>query len=191
MTTTAMAMLAATCKLRRSSYQPICLKMSRKYPPNPRSNPRPRTDFTRDNRKNTLDNPAQIKASEPGRPRSWAHRHATAVHRPNRQGIVSARTRNKSSLMEQSYFAGTAKAIGVNDRELETKSALACAVMNLGYILVRAVSLHHVDALLLARSFLQPSQARSSEIPRNGPRCVASDRWTRKATTGREARIRA
>src|SRR5262245_28647874 len=37
MTTTATAMLAVICKVQRSSYQPLCLKMSRKKLPNPRS----------------------------------------------------------------------------------------------------------------------------------------------------------
>jgi len=48
MTTTATAMLAAICKLRRSSYQPLCLKIPRKKSPNPRSKPRPHTVFIRD-----------------------------------------------------------------------------------------------------------------------------------------------
>src|SRR4029453_8269511 len=117
MTTTAMAMLAAICRLRRSSYQPRCLKMSRKKPPNPRSKPRPRAAFIRDSRKNATDNPAQISASEPGKPWYWARRQATAVHRPNRQAVVSATTRNTSSLMQQSYFGGTAMAI--NDRRVK------------------------------------------------------------------------
>src|SRR3954447_9867772 len=118
MTTRAMAMLAAICKLRRSSYQPRCLKMSRKRPPNPRSKPRPRAVFSRDSRKNALDNPAQISASEPGKPWYWARRQATAVHRPNRQAIASATTRNTSSLIQQSYFVGTGMATRVNDRRL-------------------------------------------------------------------------
>ena len=64
----ATAMLAVICRVRRSSYQPLCLKMSRKKPPNPRSKPSPRTVFIKDNRKNTADSPAQTSASAPGKP---------------------------------------------------------------------------------------------------------------------------
>src|SRR6516164_9770092 len=99
MTTTATAMLAAICKLRRSSYQPLCLKMPRKKSPNPRSKPRPRAVFIKDSRKNAPDNPAQTSASEPGKPWYWARRQATAAHRPNRQGTVSAATRKTSSVI--------------------------------------------------------------------------------------------
>src|SRR6516225_10245021 len=63
MTTTATAMLAAICKLRRSSYQPLCLKMPRKKSPNPRSKPRPRAVFINDSRKNAPDNPAQTSTA--------------------------------------------------------------------------------------------------------------------------------
>src|SRR6516162_8408951 len=99
MTTTATAMLAAICKLRRSSYQPLCLKMPRKKSPNPRSKPRPRAVFINDSRKNAPDNPAQTSASEPGKPWYWARRQATAVHRPNRQGTVSTPTRKTTSVI--------------------------------------------------------------------------------------------
>jgi hypothetical protein len=73
----AWAMLAVTCKVRRSSYQPLCLKMSRKKPPNPRSKPRPRAVFIKDSRKNTAESPAQTSASEPGKPWYCARRQAT------------------------------------------------------------------------------------------------------------------
>src|SRR5262249_10849868 len=86
-------------KLRRSSYQPLCLKMPRKKSPNPRSKPRPRAVFIKDSRKNAPDNPAQTSASEPGKPWYWARRQATAVHRPNRQGTVRAATRQTSSVI--------------------------------------------------------------------------------------------
>src|SRR5262249_11663569 len=99
MTTTATAMLTAICKLRRSSYQPLCLKMPRKKSPNPRSKPRPRAVFIKDSRKNAPDNAAQTSASEPGKPWYWARRQATAVHRPNRQGTVSVATRKTSSVI--------------------------------------------------------------------------------------------
>jgi hypothetical protein len=99
MTTTATAMLAAICKLRRSSYQPLCLKMPRKKSPNPRSKPSPRAVFIKESRKNAPDNPAQTSASEPGKPWYWARRQATAVHRPNRQGTVSVATRKTSSVI--------------------------------------------------------------------------------------------
>ena len=99
MTTTATAMLAAICKLRRSSYQPLCLKMPRKKSPNPRSKPSPRAVLIKESRKNAPDNPAQTSASEPGKPWYWARRQATAVHRPNRQGTVSVATRKTSSVI--------------------------------------------------------------------------------------------
>jgi hypothetical protein len=99
MTATATAMLAAICKLRRSSYQPLCLKMPRKKSPNPPSKPSPRAVLIKESRKNTPDNPTQTSASEPGKPWYWARRQATAVHRPNRQGTVSVATRKISSVI--------------------------------------------------------------------------------------------
>jgi len=79
-TTAATAMLAVICcKVRRSSYQPLCLKMSRKKPPNPLSKPSPRAVLIKDSRKNTADSLSQTSASEPGKPWLWARRQATAV----------------------------------------------------------------------------------------------------------------
>jgi hypothetical protein len=49
-------MLAAICKVRRSSYQPLCLKKPRKKSPNPRSKPSPRAVLIKESRKNTPDN---------------------------------------------------------------------------------------------------------------------------------------
>src|SRR5262244_3798346 len=115
-TTTATAMLAAICKLRRSSYQPLCMKMPRKKSPNPRSKPRPRAVFIKDSRRNAPDNPAQTSASEPGNPWYWARRQATAVHRPNTEATVSAATRNRSSLIAAVVFRRNGDGNKANER---------------------------------------------------------------------------
>jgi hypothetical protein len=91
-------MLVVICNIRRSSYQPLCLKMLRRKPPNPRSSPRPRAVFVREIKKNTADRPTQTGASPPGKPWRWVRRQATAAHRPSRQGTNSIAIRNLSSV---------------------------------------------------------------------------------------------
>lgn len=68
----------------------------------------------------------------------------------HRQGIQAAFTKAGFAitvLLSFGFF------LSARRTSLECAVALACAVMIVGYILVRAISLHHVDVLLLKTTF--------------------------------------
>ncbi len=68
----------------------------------------------------------------------------------HRQGIQAALTRIGAAI---TVVLGFGLLLSARRTSLECAIALACAVMIVGYVLVRAVSLHQLDTLLLRTTF--------------------------------------